>query len=133
MRHCAPCCCRSSCIPDRTAIRACSTIALRAPVDRVVYKEVEKEVPVDRVVYKEVPVDREVPLIRNKVLLINDQLSQPPSIAIEKIKTFQFSFLINDQLLGRSYRIELFESNKLFSIRKSSINQSTGTVPVPQI
>ena len=55
-----------------------------------------------------------VPLLRNKVQMINDQLFQPPSIAIEKTKTFKFSFSINDQLLGRSYRFELFESKKPF-------------------
>ena len=33
-----------------------------------------------------------VPPSRNKVFWINDQLSQPPAIAIEEIKTFQNSF-----------------------------------------
>ncbi len=45
---------------------------------------------------------------------INDQLSQPPTMAIEKIKPFKIVFLINDQLLGRSYRFELFGSKKPF-------------------
>ena len=49
---------------------------------------------------------------------INDQLSQPPTMAIEKIKPFKIVFLINDQLLGRSYRFELFGSKNLFESDK---------------